>query len=73
MNTELRKQPKYDFEKDFFKLVLFLETKWKMLGNIAILNQQQQIELVSEPNYHTANVFLRVFFNRNEEHKSENE
>ena len=31
MNTELRKQTKDDFEKDFFKLIiLILEKQWRM-------------------------------------------
>ena len=31
MNTKLKTEVKYDFEKDFFKwIILFLERQWKM-------------------------------------------
>ena len=41
INTELRKEAKKDFEKDFFKLINNAKT-WKMLENTESLNLQQQ-------------------------------
>ena len=37
INTELRKEAKKDFEKDFFKLINNTKT-WKMLENTESLN-----------------------------------
>ena len=37
INTELRKEAKKDFEKDFFKLINNAKT-WKMLENTESLN-----------------------------------
>ena len=54
MRTDLRKQIKNDFKKDFCKLInnAFLEKLWKMWENIEILNYS-----VSKPNYHTTKFF----------------
>ena len=59
MNTELRKEAKIEFEKDFFKLMnnfVFGKTM-ENIGNhrdikIVTTNKQRN-KLVSEPNYHT--------------------
>ena len=59
MNTELRKQAKNDFEKDFFKLMnnTVLE---KSMENVRkhrdiklVTTDKRRNQLVSEPNYHT--------------------
>ena len=59
MNTELRKEAKSDFEKDFFKLMnnsVFEKTMENVRNhrniNIVTTNKQRN-KLVSEPNYHT--------------------
>ena len=46
MNKDLRKKAKYDFEKDFFRLMnmQFLEKPWKTGENIKMLNLSQQKE-----------------------------
>ena len=64
MNTELRKQAKNDFEKDFFKLMnnfVFEKTmenvrKHRDIKLVTIDKRRNQ--LVSEPNYHTTKWFL---------------
>ena len=38
VNTELRTNAEKEFEKDFFKLTLFLEKHWKMKEIMSILN-----------------------------------
>ena len=63
MNTELRKQGKNDFEKDFYKLMnngVFGKT----LGNVGKhrdikleTTDKRRNKLVSEPNYHTTKWF----------------
>ena len=63
MNTELIKQAKKDFEKDFFKLMnnsIF----GKAMENVRnhrdiklVKTDKKRIKLVSEPNYHTTKYF----------------
>ena len=63
MNTELRKQPKKDFKKDFYKLMnnaVFGKTmenvrKHRDIKLVTIDKRRNQ--LVSEPNYHTIKWF----------------
>ena len=59
MNTELRKQAKNDFEKDFFKLMnnsVFGKTMENVRNHSDIKlvkTYKRRNQLVSEPNYHT--------------------
>ena len=59
MNTELRKEVKNDFEKDFFKLMknsVFGKTMENVRNHRDIkieTTNKQRSKLVSEPNYHT--------------------
>ena len=63
MNTELRKQAKNDFEKDFFKLMnnsVFGKTMQNVRKHRDIklvTTDKRRNQLVSEPNYHTAKWF----------------
>ena len=63
MNTELKKQAKNDFEKDFFKLMdnsVFGKTMENVRNHIDIklvTTDKRRNELVSEPNYHTTKWF----------------
>ena len=63
MNTELRKQAKNDFEKDFFKLInntVFgktMENVWKHRDIKFVTINKRRNQLVSEPNYHTTKYF----------------
>ena len=60
MNTELRKQAKNDFEKDFFKLMnnsVFgktMENVRKHRDIKLLTTDKRRNQLVSKPNYHTA-------------------
>ena len=63
MNTELRKQARNDFEKDFFKLVnnaVFgktMENARKYRDIKLVTTDKRTNQLVSEPNYHTTKWF----------------
>ena len=63
MNTELRRQAKNDFEKDFFKLMhnsVFgktMEKERKHRDIKLVTTDKGRNKLVSEPNYHTAKWF----------------
>ena len=63
MNTELRKEAKNDFEKDFFKLMnnaVFGKTMEPVRKNWNIklvATDKRRNQLASEPNYHTKKYF----------------
>ena len=63
MNTELRKQAKNDFEKDFFKLMnnsvlgKTMENVRKHRDIKLVTTDKRRNQLVSEPNYHTTKWF----------------
>ena len=63
MNTELRKQVKNDFEKDFYKLMnnsvfgrTFINVR-KQRDIKLVTTDKRRNQLVSEPNYHTTKWF----------------
>ena len=63
MNTELRKEAKNDFEKDFFKLMNNSDFE-KTMENVRkhrdiklVTKDKGRNQLVSEPNYHTTKWF----------------
>ena len=63
MNTELRKEAKNDFEKDFFKLMnnsVFektMENVRKHQDIKLVTTDKRRNQLVSEPNYHAIKGF----------------
>ena len=63
MNTKLRTEAKYNFEKDFFKLMnnsVFrkIMKNVRKHGNIELVKtDQKRNQLTSEPNYHTTKYF----------------
>ena len=78
MNTELRKEAKNDFEKDFVKL-MNNAVIGKTSGNVrkhrdikVVRTVKKANQLLSKPNYHTES-FREFASNRNEEYKNENE
>ena len=67
MNTELRKQAKNDFEKDFFKL-MNNSVFGKTMGNLRkhrdiklVTTDKRRKQLVSEPRYHIKIVFQKIY------------
>ena len=63
MNTQLRKQAKSEFEKDFFKLMnnsvigKTMENVRKHRDIKLVTTEERRNQLVSEPNYHTTKQF----------------
>ena len=63
MNTELRKQAKNDFEKDFFKLMnnsIFgktMENVRKHRDIKLVTTDKRRNQLISEPNYYATKYF----------------
>ena len=64
MNTELRKQEKNDYEKDFFELMnnaVFgntMENVRKHRDIKLVTTDKIRSQLISQPNYHTTKYFL---------------
>ena len=65
MNTNLRKEAKNEFKKDFFKLMndsVFGKTMENVRThrNIRLVTaEEKRIKIVSEPNYHTTKYFSK--------------
>ena len=63
MNTQLRKEAKNDFEKNFFKLMnnsVFgktIENVRKHRDIKLVTTEERRLKLVSEPNYHATKHF----------------
>ena len=81
MNTDLRKQAKNDFEKDFFKLMnnsVFGKTMENVRNQrdikIVTMDKRRSI-FASKPNYHSTSQthFKRFIDNGNEKDQSKNE
>ena len=66
MNTNLRKEAKNDFQKEFFKLMnnsVFgktIENVRKHRDIKLITTEEKRIKLVSEPNYDTTKRFSEI-------------
>ena len=80
MNTELRKNAKNDFEKDFFKLMnnsVFGKTMENVRnhGDIRVVTTDKRRSiLASEPNYHSTKYISKRFaYNGSEKGRSKNE
>ena len=65
MNNKLRQKPKNNFEKDFLKLMnnaVFgktLENVRKYRDIKLVTTERRRNYLVSDPNYHTTNFFMK--------------
>ena len=78
MNTELRKNAKNDFEKDFFKIMnnaVFGKTmenvrKHRVIKSVTTLIKRKKI--VSEPNYHTTKWFSKNLLAKEMKKKNSN-
>ena len=66
MNAGLRKKPKNDFEKDFFKLIdkrVFgkaMKNAKKNRDTEAVTTERRRNYLVSKPNYHTTKFSTKI-------------
>ena len=67
INTELRKQAKNDFEKNFYKLMnnsvfgrTFMNVR-KQCTIKLVTTDKRRSQLVSEPNYQTTNGFQKTY------------
>ena len=79
MNTDLRKNTKNDFEKDFFKL-MNNSVFGKAMENIRnhrdirlVTSDKRRSILASEPNYHSSLHFKKFDDDGNEKGRSRNE
>ena len=80
IDMNIRKKSKYEFEKDFFKLMnnsVLGETMENVRNHRDIklvTTEKKRSKLVSESNYHTTKYYSEKFVgNRNEKDKSNNE
>ena len=72
LRKELRKKVKCDFESHFFKLVnnavygKTMENVRKHIDNKFVTTEARRDYLVSEPNYHIINFFIKFLSHRND-------
>ena len=66
MNAKLRTESKKDFEKEIFKL-MSNAVFWKTMENVRkhrdiklVTRDKRRNQIVSEPNYHTKNIFQKI-------------
>ena len=62
MNTELRKQAKNDFKKDFFKKMNNAVFGKRSTEITLVTTDKRRNLLVAEPNYHTTKYFSKNLF-----------